>query len=139
MKRELVLPVLLALCMPALAADPPADDKDMPVVSVDLILKRMDRDNDGKVSFEEYRNAMTRRFHKVDANGDGFLEQNEVPKEWLAVGAKDLANGRIGAQEFASGLRPAFDGFDLDRDSALNNEELASFARARAAKWRATP
>ncbi|MET1163140.1 MAG: EF-hand domain-containing protein [Pseudoxanthomonas sp.] len=139
MKRKLVLPALLALCLPALAAaDPPGADE-IPVVSVDLILKRMDRDNDGKVSFEEYRNAMTRRFHKVDSNSDGFLEEKEVPKEWLAVGAKDLARGKIGAQEFASGLRPAFDGFDLDRDSTLNNEELASFARARAAKWGATP
>jgi Ca2+-binding EF-hand superfamily protein len=99
----------------------------------------MDRDNDGKVDFEEYRNAMTRRFHKVDADSDGFMEQEEVPKEWLAVGAADLADGKVTAEEFAAGLQPAFDGFDLDHDGALNNDELATFAQARAAKLEETP
>lgn len=117
----------------------PAEDRQAPVASVEQILQRMDRDNDGKLSFEEYRNAMTRRFHRLDADGDGFLVQKEIPKEWLAVGAADLADGKVSAEEFASGLRPAFDGFDLDKDNSLNDEELAAFARARAAKLEATP
>lgn len=139
MKRTAVSPALLALCLPMLSVAAPAQDKQAPVASVEQILQRMDRDNDGKLSFEEYRNAMTRRFHRLDADGDGFLVQKEIPKEWLAVGAADLADGKVSAEEFASGLRPAFDGFDLDRDNSLNNEELAAFARARAAKLEATP
>lgn len=139
MKRTAVSPALLALCLPMLSVAASAQDKQAPVASVEQILQRMDRDNDGKLSFEEYRNAMTRRFHRLDADGDGFLVQKEIPKEWLAVGAADLADGKVSAEEFASGLRPAFDGFDLDRDNSLNNEELAAFARARAAKLEATP
>lgn len=139
MKRTAVSPALLALCLPMLSVAAPAEDKQAPVASVEQILQRMDRDNDGKLSFEEYRNAMTRRFHRLDTDGDGFLVQKEIPKEWLAVGAADLVDGKVSAEEFASGLRPAFDGFDLDRDNSLNNEELAAFARARAAKLEATP
>ncbi|HEX7802150.1 MAG TPA: EF-hand domain-containing protein [Pseudoxanthomonas sp.] len=139
MKPVVVSSALLALCLPMLSVAAPAEDRQAPVASVEQILQRMDRDNDGKLSFEEYRNAMTRRFHRLDADGDGFLVQKEIPKEWLAVGAADLADGKVSAEEFASGLRPAFDGFDLDKDNSLNDEELAAFARARAAKLEATP
>ncbi|MGH8026568.1 MAG: EF-hand domain-containing protein [Pseudoxanthomonas sp.] len=139
MERTAALPALLAFFLPVLAVAAPAEDQQAPATSVERILQRMDRDNDGKLSFEEYRNAMTRRFHRLDADGDGFLAQKEIPKEWLAVGAADLADGKVSAEEFASGLRPAFDGFDLDNDNSLNNEELAAFAQARAAKWEATP
>lgn len=139
MKAFVVPSALLALCLPMLSVAAPAREKEAPVSSVDLILQRMDRDNDGQLSFEEYRNAVTRRFHKLDADGDGFLVQKEVPKEWLAVGAADLADGKVSAEEFGAGLQPAFDSFDLDNDNRLNNQELASFAQARAAKLEAAP
>jgi Ca2+-binding EF-hand superfamily protein len=138
MKRSAVFPILLAFCLPTLALAAPAGDKTS-ATSVERILKRMDRDNDGKLGFEEYRNAMTRRFLAEDANGDGALESDEIPKEWLAVGATDLADGKISTEEFAARLQPTFDGFDLDRDGKLSDDELASFAQARAAKLEGTP
>lgn len=138
MKRTALLPSLLALCcLPAFAAPEPSPT--VPVTSVQQILLRMDRDNDSQVDFEEYRNAMTRRFHALDADDDGALATAEVPREWLEIGAKELADGTISIEEFATDLPPAFDGFDLDNDQTLNNDELAAFAKARAAQLDARP
>lgn len=138
MKRTATLPALLALCcLPAFAAPKPVPD--VPVTTAQQILQRMDRDNDSQVDFEEYRNAMSRRFHARDADGDGSLNLDEVPKEWLAVGATEMADGTLSTEEFAAHLQPAFDGFDLDDDQSLNNDELAAFAKARAAQLEAKP
>ena len=56
MKCVAALPVLLVLMSLPAAAD-------TPVASTQQLLKRMDRNNDGTVSFEEYRNAVSRRLH----------------------------------------------------------------------------
>ena len=41
-------------------------------------LWKMDRDGDGRLSAEEVPERMKRRFRFIDANGDGFLEEEEL-------------------------------------------------------------
>jgi Ca2+-binding EF-hand superfamily protein len=43
-------------------------------------LSRIDADNDGKVTTAEFAAAGDRMFAKFDANGDGKLAQDEMPK-----------------------------------------------------------
>lgn len=138
MKRTILLPALLALCCaPALAA--PEASADEHATTVQRILQRMDRDNDGKVGFEEYRNAMTRRFHAVDRNADGALQADELPPEWVVVDAADIPAGGMGLDGFSGHMRSSFAGFDANHDGNLDNEELTTLAKARAAKLEATP
>jgi hypothetical protein len=94
------------------------------------LLERMDRNVDGKISFEEYRNAMVRRFDARDKNGDGVLEGKEYPKEWLVGGSTD----KLTWDEFGEALQPVFDQFDIDKDGLLDTGEIAAFAAARKAK-----
>lgn len=122
----------LATCLSAHAAKP--SKADAPVDTTKRMLARMDRNVDGKISFEEFRNAVTRRFDARDKNHDGTLSADEVPKEWLIVSAADQADGQVTHEEFAAALQPTFDRFDADHDGQLDATEIAAFAAARAAK-----
>lgn len=144
MKRARMLPALLAFCfVPALGAQEgtkaTASAADDHATTVQRILARMDRDNDGKVGFEEYRNAMTRRFHAVDKNGDGALEVDELPEEWVVVNAADIPATGMSLENFSDHMRSSFDSFDANKDGSLDNDELTALAKARAAKMEAKP
>ena len=131
-----LLGLLVFSSVPAMSA--PATD-DTPATSVQRILQRMDQDNDGKVSFEEYRNAMIRRFHAVDKDADAALQVDEIPKEWLVVQTADLSDSEVTLEEFSAELRPGFARFDSNGDGLLDEAELIAFATARAAQLEASP
>jgi len=111
-----------------------AKTSDKPIDTPQRLLERMDRNIDGKISFEEYRNAMVRRFDARDKNGDGVLEGKEYPKEWLVGAETEAANGKLTWDEFGDALQPVFDKFDVDKDGQLDTNEIAAFAAARQAK-----
>ena len=120
--------VLLAAVAASAAESPPASK---PVDTAQAMLDRMDRNLDGKISFEEYRNAMVRRFGARDVNDDGVLEGDEFPKEWLAGAAVEGATGKVSFEQFTAELPLVFDRFDADKDGQLNAAETAAFAGAR--------
>jgi hypothetical protein len=115
--------------MTANAAD--AQPADAPVDTAKAMLDRMDRNMDGKISFEEYRNAMIRRFGARDRNDDGVLEGDEFPKEWLAGADVQGATGKVTWEQFAVELQLVFDHFDVDKDGQLDAAEIAAFVAAR--------
>ena len=55
-------------------------------------VKRMDTKGDGTVTMDEYVNAAKVRFSKLDKNGDGFIDADEMPTHHWAH-AKQQANG----------------------------------------------
>ncbi|WP_313916806.1 EF-hand domain-containing protein [Tahibacter sp.] len=116
----------------AYAADTPGDSRSR-------LLQRMDRSGDGKISFEEYRNAMLRRFDARDKNHDGVLDGAEFPKEWLAGAATEDAQHKISRDDFSDQLAPTFDRFDADKDGQLAGAELDAFAAARKAREETKP
>jgi Ca2+-binding EF-hand superfamily protein len=127
--RLLAGTVVMLGAMTANAADPrPADQ---PVDTAKAMLDRMDRNVDGKISFEEYRNAMIRRFGARDRNDDGVLEGDEFPKEWLAGAGMQGATGKVTWEQFAAELQLVFDQFDVDKNGQLDAAEIAAFAAAR--------
>jgi hypothetical protein len=115
--------------MTASAASP--EPAGQPVDTAQAMLDRMDRNVDGKISLEEYRNAMVRRFGARDVNDDGVLEGDEFPKEWLAGADVQAATGRVTFEQFAVELQLVFDHFDVDKDGQLDATEIAAFAAAR--------
>ena len=115
--------------MTASAASP--EPAGQPVDTAQAMLDRMDRNVDGKISLEEYRNAMVRRFGARDVNDDGVLEGDEFPKEWLAGADVQEATGKVTWEQFAVELQLVFDHFDVDKDGQLDATEIAAFAAAR--------
>lgn len=105
-----------------------------PIDTAVQLLERMDRDGDGKISFEEYRNAMVRRFDAVDGDGDGTLVAQEIPPEWLAGAQERVAGKQVSRIEFGDSLQPVFERFDGDQDGLLDAAEIEAFANARKAQ-----
>lgn len=102
-----------------------------PVDTAQRLLQRMDRNIDNQISFEEYRNAMLRRFDDSDRNGDGSLDAEEFPKEWLAGADVEAATGKVSWADFGASLQMVFDRFDGDKDGQLNSAEIDALAAAR--------
>jgi Ca2+-binding EF-hand superfamily protein len=119
---------MLGAMMASAASPQPAGQ---PVDTAQAMLDRMDRNVDGKISFEEYRNAMVRRFGARDVNQDGVLEGDEFPKEWLAGADVEQATGKVTFEQFSAELSLVFDRFDANKDGQLDATEIAAFAAAR--------
>lgn len=130
--KVLAAPALALWAMTAAAADPPAPAA--PVDTPKAMLDRMDRNMDGQISFEEYRNAMVRRFGARDRNDDGVLDGEEFPKEWLAGADVQGATGQVTFEQFSDELQVVFDRFDVNHDGQLDAAEIAAFAGARQAQ-----
>jgi hypothetical protein len=127
--KQLVGAAVVLGSMTTNAASPqPADQ---PVDTAAAMLDRMDRSVDGRISLEEYRNAMVRRFGARDRNDDGVLEGDEFPREWLAGADVQGATGKVTWEQFAIELRLVFEQFDVDKDGQLDTAEIAAFASAR--------
>lgn len=103
------------------------------------IVDRMDRDGDGKVSEEEFRNAMMRRFSSADANRDGVLTGDEVPTHSLVVQGSAGAGGEVKLEDFSASLHNVFAQYDANHDGELAGDEIDQLAHARAALKEAKP
>ncbi|MCM4155505.1 EF-hand domain-containing protein [Gramella sp. AN32] len=55
-----------------------SDRKEPP--SVEEIFKKLDENEDGKLSKEEVKGPLEKDFSKIDTNEDGFISQEELEK-----------------------------------------------------------
>jgi hypothetical protein len=108
-----------------------AESAEAPTDTVQSLLQRMDRDIDGKISFEEYRNAMLRSFEASDQNGDGSLDGNEYPQQWVAGAHAQATAGKVSWAHFGASLQTVFDRFDGNHDGELDAAEIAALVAAR--------
>jgi len=123
MQGHLYLRVVVALTgnvLIGLASSPCAMAQDAPHSPQDY-LHRMDTDGDGRVSRAEYIAYMIRGFDRLDTDGNGVLEGDELPP-----GAR-----RVTRSEYEAALASAFIRQDANHDGFLDARELATPPRAR--------
>lgn len=77
------------------------------------LLERFDTNGDGKLTQEEVRGPVARRFNRLDRNSDGLLTAEDLP----AVRPAPAGSGRFNA---ATILKR----FDADRNGLLEGDEL---------------
>ena len=97
--------------------------------------ERWDINGDGKISREEFRIAMIKRFYKQDKHKAGRLSADETAALRLPTGQKLPANGVTIAQ-FQAGVDRAFDQLDVNHNGYLTSEE---FMQARRNKVKTMP
>ncbi|WP_346948480.1 hypothetical protein [Dyella sp.] len=80
-------------------------------------LRLMDTDGDGRVSEQEYVDYLSAGFRRMDANGDGVLEPEELPG----------GHGKpITLRSHQDNLRRQFHKLDRNHDGYLDAKELAA-------------
>ncbi len=106
----------------------PTDAKPPTIGSLDeketKSFRRFDRDGDGKITVEEYRNSVVRIFTRLDKKKRGYLDQSEAPK--TAKGPKD----RITLPEFQDAMMVRFRKADADHDGLLTPDEFKIWRQA---------
>jgi Ca2+-binding EF-hand superfamily protein len=87
-----------------------------------------DRDADGQISREEFRNRMTKVFLELDVDGDGVLQAEEF-SQVLAAPHDELADNdgseTLSQREFMDHTAALFEAVDSNNDGHLTRQELA--------------
>ena len=97
-----------------------ADDSDF---------KKIDINNDGKISKKEYMDAVTKNFDKIDKNKDGFLTKDELKAtDKIAVKkfmkeADTNKDGKISKEEFTGAAEKRFKFLDKNNDGFIDQKE----------------
>jgi len=73
------------------AADPPVKERSRGSRRANR-LSRLDSDHDGKVSFTEFSGEDKKRFARIDANRDGYLDRDEI-QQFAAARAAKMGSG----------------------------------------------
>jgi hypothetical protein len=110
-------------------------------------IEQADANKDGKVTRQEYIDARTAQFARMDRNGDGVVDdadsreradQSFLGKRAAAAmrGRIDTnSDGKISKDEFVNAPTMMFDRFDTDKNSELDATELEA-ARGAAERLR---
>lgn len=87
------------------------------------LLKRMDADNDGRISRAEAKAGLAKNFDHIDTNKDGYLDKDELRRMIRRYLANRKANAAAVPAKPAAAA-PDFDALDRNADGRLTREEL---------------
>jgi Ca2+-binding EF-hand superfamily protein len=88
-----------------------------------------DRNADGQISTEEFRNRMTKVFFELDADGDGLLQESELANVLLAEHHEEAdqdTSQTLTLQEFMGYTLLLFETVDANGDGHITREEMAA-------------
>jgi Ca2+-binding EF-hand superfamily protein len=95
------------------------------------ILKRVDTDQDGKISKAEFDAEGSKLFAKLDRNSDGKVAENEMPqRHWARFGGKMFdridadKDGKVTKAEFEAAGDKMFQRMDKNGDGILEKDEM---------------
>lgn len=116
-------------------------------------MQRADTNGDGKISRAEYQAQVDSRFARLDANGDGSLESDEMPMR--GMGRRSVApdgpppganrspptppTGPISRDQFRSLSMSRFDRVDTNHDGSIDGDEMAAARPFRGGGDRSAP
>ncbi|MDY6857018.1 MAG: EF-hand domain-containing protein [Thermodesulfobacteriota bacterium] len=89
-------------------------------------IKKIDKDNDGRVSKEEYLAKYTEKFDRLDANKDGYIDKDEAVTKMKKKGIikrMDKDNDLKVSKEEFQGSDEEFDRLDANKDGYINKGE----------------
>lgn len=108
-------------------------------LAAENFFSKMDKDEDGRVSREECLDWANKTFDKLDKNGDGILQPDELEsldksrREQLMRAADLNKDGVILKEEFVKTAQSKFSKLDKNKDGCVSKKEhRSSFAEKNA-------
>jgi Ca2+-binding EF-hand superfamily protein len=147
-KSCLLLPVIIALTCPKAASEEPAADAKNAPHPMEVEFKKMDKDQNGSMSYEEFAanprpnvkpEQLQSKFKSIDTDSNGSLSIQEFALSRISAPDADLAkmdtdkNGTVSADEFKQtpsakanpeAAAKQFTKFDADSNGQLDLQEL---------------
>ena len=105
--------------------------------------RKLDINNDGRVSLDEWMGWRETQFYNLDKNNDGFLSREEVSAGKTRFARLLLQNfdlvdtnkdGKLSKEEFRAASRRKFLMFDTNRDGYLSPEDLENLVNFRSGR-----
>jgi len=93
--------------------------------------KAADKNGDGRLDREEFRQAVIEGFYFRDKERKGYLTADQLPEAspeaFKAANVKQ--DGRLSLQEEVNALLKDFEAADVDKDGTLTYEELEAYVK----------
>ncbi|MCB1193822.1 MAG: EF-hand domain-containing protein [Leptospiraceae bacterium] len=89
--------------------------------------KKMDVNNDGKVSLEEWTNHKQTKFKKIDTNGDGTLSKEEVQAHHKNKKMRHHRKGKGDGKD----PNKCFQEMDKNKDNKITSDEWLNHKKAK--------
>jgi Ca2+-binding EF-hand superfamily protein len=125
--------LLLATAALTLAAGAPRVDAQTGPVPPDLraAFKAADKNGDGRLDREEFRQAVIEGFYFRDKERKGYLTADQLPEASRAAfnEANVKRDGRLTLQEEVNATLKDFDAADVNKDGVLTYEELEAYVK----------
>ena len=95
--------------------------------------KAADKNGDGRLDREEFRQAVIEGFYFRDKERKGYLTADQLPEARREAfkAANVKGDGRLTLQEEVNAMMKDFDAADVDKDGKLTYEELEAYIKAR--------
>jgi Ca2+-binding EF-hand superfamily protein len=122
MKFILFTAMLVAAATPLCAADAPPDD-----CAARVAFAYTDRDIDGRISLEEYRNRAVRMF--LGTNGEAMANVGGKPKKF------DDLRKDVSLKQLNAAVRVRFAQIDTNHDGYLSLDEWLAMPEAQPRNW----
>ena len=106
------------------------------VASGGHMFKRLDRDDNGVISPAESQTAAAERFQRKDANGDGYIDINEMMSRWSDIPVDTDGDGKISAAEHQAMADRMFSRVDSDGDGQISENEAEELRESMRDRWR---
>jgi Ca2+-binding EF-hand superfamily protein len=135
LKNLVGLMVVGLLVTPQLFAADEGNGAEHPLQALVQKLKAADKDGDGRLSKEEAPGPLKENFAKIDANGDGYIDKQELQEQFgkqFAVQAiltqlkkaDQDGDGKLSKDEAPQFLKGHFDQVDANSDGYVDGPEV---------------
>src|SRR5262249_45540663 len=93
--------------------------------------KAADKNGDGRLDREEFREAVIEGFYFRDKEQKGYLTADQLPEASREAfkAANVTGNGRLSLQEEVNALLKDFEAADVDKDGTLTYKELEAYVK----------